>query len=276
MATTSDEDFKRQGNMYFHNKQFPQAIECYTNAIKKNASVPTYYNNRALCYLKLKKYDNVASDSRRAIEIDASCVKGYYFLGQALYEQGKYDEAVNALKKAFQLARQQKFNVGDDITNILRMAKRKRWNELEQKRIRAQSDLYAYLKKLMFDDKERKIKNCKSDDSAAVADVNMMYDSYSDQLENIFRKVDEKHQKREVPDYLCGKISFDLMKDPVITPSGITYDRKDIEEHLLRVGHFDPVTRSELVPSQLISNLSMKDVLEAFITENPWVEGSDW
>ena len=39
-------------------------------------------------------------------------------------------------------------------------------------------------------------------------------------------------QKREVPDYLCGKISFDIMKDPVITPSGMTYDRKDIEEHL--------------------------------------------
>ena len=30
-------------------------------------------------------------------------------------------------------------------------------------------------------------------------------------------------QKREVPDYLCGRISFELMKDPVITPSGITY-----------------------------------------------------
>ena len=39
-------------------------------------------------------------------------------------------------------------------------------------------------------------------------------------------------QTREVPDYLCGKISFEIMKDPVITPSGITYDKKDIEEHL--------------------------------------------
>lgn len=43
--------------------------------------------------------------------------------------------------------------------------------------------------------------------------------------ENVF-------QKRDVPDYLCGKISFDIMREPVITPSGITYDRKDIEEHL--------------------------------------------
>ena len=29
-------------------------------------------------------------------------------------------------------------------------------------------------------------------------------------------------QMREVPDYLCGKISFELMRDPIITPSGIT------------------------------------------------------
>lgn len=39
-------------------------------------------------------------------------------------------------------------------------------------------------------------------------------------------------QKREIPDYLCGKISFELMREPCITPSGVTYDRKDIEEHL--------------------------------------------
>ncbi len=39
-------------------------------------------------------------------------------------------------------------------------------------------------------------------------------------------------QKREIPDYLCGKISFELLREPVITPSGITYERKDITEHL--------------------------------------------
>ena len=41
----------------------------------------------------------------------------------------------------------------------------------------------------------------------------------------ILAQVDERRSRREVPDYLCGKISFELLKDPVITPSGITYDR---------------------------------------------------
>lgn len=31
-------------------------------------------------------------------------------------------------------------------------------------------------------------------------------------------------RKRDVPDYLCGKISFEILNDPVITPSGITYE----------------------------------------------------
>lgn len=39
-------------------------------------------------------------------------------------------------------------------------------------------------------------------------------------------------QKREVPDVLCCRINFGIMRDPVITPSGITYERRDIEEHL--------------------------------------------
>ena len=51
-----------------------------------------------------------------------------------------------------------------------------------------------------------------------------------DEVHSLFSKVDERRQKRDVPDYMCGKISFEILKDPVITPSGITYDRKDIEE----------------------------------------------
>jgi len=59
-----------------------------------------------------------------------------------------------------------------------------------------------------------------------------LQDSVIAELNDIFKQVDERRQARDVPDYLCGKISFELMRDPVITPDGITYDRKDIEEHL--------------------------------------------
>lgn len=95
-------------------------------------------------------------------------------------------------------------------------------------------------------------------------------DTYLDRLDSIFQNLRMQRKNRDVPDYLCGKISFELMRDPVITPSGITYDRRDIEEHLKRVGHFDPITRQPLKSSQLISNLAMKDVVDAYIKDNEW------
>ena len=45
------------------------------------------------------------------------------------------------------------------------------------------------------------------------------------ELNSLFTEIDDRRKKREVPDYLCGKISFDILRDPVITPSGITYER---------------------------------------------------
>ena len=51
-------------------------------------------------------------------------------------------------------------------------------------------------------------------------------DSRIRQVKELFSRVDERRQNREVPDYLCDKISFELLNDPVITPSGITYNKK--------------------------------------------------
>jgi hypothetical protein len=39
----------------------------------------------------------------------------------------------------------------------------------------------------------------------------------------------------QVPDHLCCKITLDVFRDPVITPSGITYERAVLLDHLNRV-----------------------------------------
>lgn len=95
-------------------------------------------------------------------------------------------------------------------------------------------------------------------------------DNHMAQLNSLFAQVDERRKKRDIPDHLCGKISFELLTDPVITPSGITYNRSDIKEHLQKVGHFDPVTRAKLTEDMLIPNLAMKEVIDHFLSENEW------
>lgn len=39
----------------------------------------------------------------------------------------------------------------------------------------------------------------------------------------------------QVPDYLCCNITLDIFRDPVITPSGVTYERAVILDHLQKV-----------------------------------------
>ncbi len=189
-----------------------------------------------------------------------------------------YDESIASLMRAHDLAKEQKLNFGDDIAGALRQAKKRRWNAIEEKRIQQEIELQCYLNRLITDEKERRLNdnNLTSLGSAEYASevdkIEFDFQKRLTQVNDLFAQIDDRRRKRDVPDYLCGKISFELMRDPVITPSGITYDRKDIEEHLQRVGHFDPVTRMDLTQDQLIPNLSMKEVIDVYVEENPWAE----
>lgn len=59
----------------------------------------TYFTNRALCHLKLKRWEAACQDSRRALDVDSALVKGHFFLGQALSEMENYDEAIKHLQR---------------------------------------------------------------------------------------------------------------------------------------------------------------------------------
>ncbi|KAJ7989794.1 hypothetical protein DPEC_G00308200 [Dallia pectoralis] len=279
--SASAQEWKEQGNRLFLSRKYQEAAACYSKAIKRNPSVSVYYTNRALCSVKLQQHDKALADCKHALELDSQSVKAHFFLGQCHLEMENYDEAIGNLQRAYNLAKEQRLNFGDDIPGALRIAKKKRWNSIEEKRINQENELHAYLSKLILAEKERELDNSrdeqndKSEKRRSRHDLTKFqskHDKHLVEMEELFSQVDEKRKKREIPDYLCGKISFELMREPCITPSGITYDRKDIEEHLQRVGHFDPVTRSPLTQDQLIPNLAMKEVIDAFIMENGWVE----
>lgn len=269
----TDKELKDQGNKQFAARNFDAAIDSYTLAIVKNSNVPHYYTNRALCYLNQKRWPQAVQDARQALEKDPNLVKGHFYLGKALLERESLDEAIKHLHRANDLAKEQKLNFGDDIAIQLRIARKKRWNIQEEKRILQEIELQTYLTRLIVEDRDRKIeelRNTGEDVDVLIEKVEVHTDRHVDELHSLFAKVDERRQKRDVPDHMCGKISFEILKDPVITPSGITYDRKDIEEHLTRVGHFDPVTRTKLTQDLLIPNYAMKEVVDDFIVNNEW------
>jgi len=251
------ENLKEEGNKLFAHRKYEQASKQYSKALQKAPSNDVLFTNRALCKMKMKKFDDAAIDAREAISLQPMSVKGHYLLGQALYQLERYDESLKSLQTAQSLATDQRRNFGEEIAQSIRLTKRKRWEVMENKRKLQEVELESYLINLVLKDGE-------------TAESKSEKDSRIRQVKELFSRVDERRQNREVPDYLCDKISFELLNDPVITPSGITYNKKDIEEHLQKVGHFDPVTSSKLTSDMLIPNLVMKEVVENFVEENEW------
>ncbi|XP_025421137.1 E3 ubiquitin-protein ligase CHIP-like isoform X2 [Sipha flava] len=277
----SDIDLKVEGNRLFNAKRYSKAIECYSMAIVKNHIVPEYFTNRALCFLRLNKWNEAYSDCCQALELDSEHIKGCFFLGKTLIELGKYDEALQKLQKAHNLAKEKKINYGDDITRNLRKARRLKWEKQESLRQSQEMELLSYLKKLMEDDMIRKINDIKlpSEDKDQIEEfenrtmeIQNQNEKNISELHTIFVKNDDRLKKRELPDFLCGNISCNIVKDPVVTPSGISYDRKDVEEHLMKIGHFDPVSGRPLTVEQLIPNLALKEAAETFAMENDWLD----
>jgi len=293
MNMASSNKFKEEGNKLFMKRNYKEAIEMYTKAIEKS-NMSIYHTNRALCYYKMQQWPMAIEDCRRAIELDPHSVKAHFYMGQAACELNQFDEALVHLKRAHELTKELNENYGDEITRTIRNVKKRRWNFLEENRIKQEIELQSYLNRLMLEDKERQVKKAKGGGAVAATatpvvviaenlnekeceQINAIeadYQQKCDELTRLFNENDSRRRKREIPDYLCGKISFEIMNDPVITPSGITYDRYDIEQHLHRVGRFDPVTRQELTIDQLIPNLTMKEVLEHFVSENEWIDGA--
>jgi len=278
MPSAAALEYKDNGNKLFQQQRFTEAVEAYGKAIARNSSDPSFFTNRALCYMNLKKWSQAADDCRRALELDKSNVKANYFLAKICRHQGQLDESIILLTRAHDLAYNLKLAFGDEITAMLRQTRRDKFKIEEEKRLTQEIELQSYLNELIEKDVDHRVAQFlesvhgRNDDSVTeeIEEIKMDGVSKKEQLNTLFAQVDDRRRKRDIPDYLCGKISFELLKDPVITPSGITYDRADIKEHLHRVGHFDPITRVPLTVEQLIPNLAMKEVLDAFIAENEW------
>lgn len=275
------EKHKLQGNIFFKQQQYEEAIKEYTTAIIKNSKNIKYYTNRALCYIRLKKFEEAINDCKRAIEIDKNSLKGNYLLGQAIIESSnssaRLNEAIQVLRIAYDQAIQQKKEDSNEIAKVILKARKKKYEVEGDRKTVENSDLMEYLINLVENDRQNKIADIKSDTSRTEEDINneIEYINYEqdqriDNLRKTFIKADPFKKDREAPDYLFGKIHFNIMLDPVITPSGITYDRTELREHFEKIGYFDPLTRKEITEKDVVPNLALREAIEDFLDHNGW------
>uniref|UniRef100_A0A915AU55 SGTA homodimerisation domain-containing protein n=1 Tax=Parascaris univalens TaxID=6257 RepID=A0A915AU55_PARUN len=93
---------KEEGNAHMKASEFDAAINKYNEAIKLNRD-PAYFCNRAAAYCRLEQYDLAIQDCRTALALDPRYSKAYGRMGLALSCQNRYEQAVDAYKRALEL-----------------------------------------------------------------------------------------------------------------------------------------------------------------------------
>ncbi|GAB2282424.1 hypothetical protein Dimus_016968 [Dionaea muscipula] len=272
-AEKQAEQLRQDGNTYFKKDRLGAAIDAYTEAIALCPNVPVYWTNRALCHRRRNDWTRVEEDCRRAIELDHNSVKAHYMLGLALLQKQDFSEGVKELDKALDLGRgaNPMGYMVEEIWQALAKAKYLEWEHESTKRSWELQILKEACEMALEEKHAISISQMEEPiDEAIESGLKQLAD-----LNCVFRKAAEDDIPTDVPDYLCCKITLDIFRDPVITPSGVTYDRADILNHLQKVGKFDPITREPLDPSQLTPNLAIKEAVQAYLAKHGWAYRMD-
>ncbi|XP_035522663.1 E3 ubiquitin-protein ligase TTC3 [Morone saxatilis] len=99
------EEMKRKGNENFNRQQYEDAVRFYSKAIKIYPDNHKFYGNRALCYVRCRKYLKAVGDGKRATLIEPLWAKGHYRYCEALFLLGEVRMAMEANRSAQSLCK---------------------------------------------------------------------------------------------------------------------------------------------------------------------------
>lgn len=81
------------------------------------------------------------------------------------------------------------------------------------------------------------------------------------ELRTALSRQDTRYKPKDAPDFLLDPISFNVFVDPVISPSGQSYERAWILQHL-KTSQTDPFSRQRMTANDLVPNLALKHAAE--------------
>jgi STIP1 family protein 1 len=211
-------DTKAAGR-YFQSDDFSQAEALYSKAINADPQSPLLYTNRAMARLKLSLHEGVIEDCAASLKLLPHNMKAHYYRAQALLALGRAQEALEAAKKAYQLAylsgdRGWERSLGNIVALILKI-KKVAWEEKEERRLKENNKLRDQVIAALRKEMEEQLDGAKADQ--AEEELKKEYEEKIEEVKRVWQKAAEgDEKKREVPDWMIDDITFAIMVDPVI------------------------------------------------------------
>lgn len=123
------DEFKAKGNKALAAKKYQEAIDHYTEAIKRDLHSPIYRANRSAALLCINKFDEARVDAWAATELDPKYAKAWARLGAAELKLGNIYSANAAYRRAINTA-------GNEATELMKqgLAEAIEQDEIEHKK----------------------------------------------------------------------------------------------------------------------------------------------
>lgn len=97
------DELKGKGNDCIKRKQYKDAVEFYTAALKENPLSHTVYSNRSLAHFKLGNVSSALEDATKCIELAPAFARGYLRKCVALNGLAKYEDVMATAEDGYKL-----------------------------------------------------------------------------------------------------------------------------------------------------------------------------
>eukprot|EP00753_Platysulcus_tardus_P015698 PLAT5220.1.p1 GENE.PLAT5220.1~~PLAT5220.1.p1 ORF type:complete len:278 (+),score=93.46 PLAT5220.1:339-1172(+) len=269
-------EMKTAGNDAFRREAYLEAVEYYSRALELEEN-ERFYTNRAMAYKKLGRMKEAADDCRESKRLNPQWLKASLLLGRALTSLGDVDGAISAYRDGIRASQ----NISALILVRTTMETELRaalsvWAKMRvDAKAETSSSMLAALQgalsaEQLVTETELRKKAGEEGWSEDRLQAELAKRRHSTALVEAMEAAMAGGKEEEPPEYLCCPISMDVMIDPVITPSGISYERAVVEDHLAR-SETDPISREPLQVPQLVPNLALREMIEQYVAEHPGV-----
>ncbi|XP_057316344.1 stress-induced-phosphoprotein 1-like [Hydractinia symbiolongicarpus] len=97
------ETAREEGNQLFKSGDFPGALKCYNESVKRNPADARTFSNRAACYTKLAEFSLALRDVDECLRLDPKFVKAYLRKGAICLTLKETAKAKHAYEQALEI-----------------------------------------------------------------------------------------------------------------------------------------------------------------------------
>lgn len=221
------------------------------------------FSNRARCYKLLGQLSEVRPmqskrDCETALELKDTNVKAHLLCGQVLLCLAKEalsldlaDQGLKRMTRALTLCPSQKLQSYQKELDLYLLRGRKLKWFIQQ--VNRQTERERLLERVRIAEEGNK------GTAESVKTANFL------QLQKYL-----EDPKTELPDYFVCPLSHQLFLDPVLLPSGQSYDRSALLAYFQTNGCFDPASSDPVDPKLLFPNTTLKKAVNDYLDRNPW------